>query len=217
VVEGELVAMPAFADAMFLYYRRDLLEKHGQPLARTWDELAASARVVQRLEAAAGGAALQGLSIQGAPIEGAVCTFLMPYWGQGKAFNDARGRLTLDRPAAVRGLDVAVMMDSGVIKRNAAEVRSQDTMNEFKAGQVLFAIHWSVAWDRFQNDADSKVKGRVGVMRPRAALPTTARRWNSCAATSRVQRWPTNACKPTSPGKSCSSSRRPGVTAPRTW
>jgi len=96
--------MPAFADAMFLYYRRDLLEKHGQPLARTWDELAASARVVQRLEAAAGGAALQGLSIQGAPIEGAVCTFLMPYWGQGKAFNDARGRLTLDRPAAVRGL-----------------------------------------------------------------------------------------------------------------
>ena len=177
VVEGELAAMPAFADAMFLYYRRDLLEKHGQPLPRTWDELAASAKLIQAAEKAAekaaqpatvrvtGGAVLQGLSIQGAPIEGAVCTFLLPYWGQGKAFNDASGRLTLDRPAAVRGLQMWLgMMDSGVIKRNVAEVRSQDTMNEFKAGQVLFAIHWSVAWDRFQNDADSRVKGKVGVM-----------------------------------------------------
>ena len=32
------------------------------------------------------------------------------------------------------------------------------------AGQVVFAINWSWAWDRFSDDADSKVKGKVGVM-----------------------------------------------------
>ena len=165
VVEGELAAMPAWADAMFLYYRRDLLEKHRQPLPRTWDELAAVARAVQAAEKAQGGAPLQGLSLQGAPIEGTVCTFLLPYWGQGKAFNDAQGRLTMDRDAAARGLQMWLsMMDTGVIKRNVAEVRTQDTTNEFKAGQVLFAISWSFGWDRFDNDADSKVRGRVGVM-----------------------------------------------------
>ena len=165
VVDGELAAMPAWADAMFLYYRRDLLEKHRQPLPRTWDELAAVARAVQAAEKAQGGAPLQGLSLQGAPIEGTVCTFLLPYWGQGKAFNDAQGRLTMDRDAAARGLQMWLsMMDTGVIKRNVAEVRTQDTTNEFKAGQVLFAISWSFGWDRFDNDADSKVRGRVGVM-----------------------------------------------------
>ena len=171
VVEGELAAMPAWADAMFLYYRRDLLEKHGQALPRTWDELAAAARTVQAAERAQGNPGLQGLSLQGAPIEGAVCTFLLPYWGQGKNFNDSNGRLTLDRAAAARGLQMwLTMMDTGVIKRNIAEVRTQDTTNEFKAGQVLFAVNWSLAWDRFQNDADSRVRGQVGVM----ALPAMA-------------------------------------------
>jgi multiple sugar transport system substrate-binding protein len=61
VVDGELAAMPAFADAMFLYYRRDLLDRHGQALPRDWDELSSIARRVQAAEAAAGRAGLQGL------------------------------------------------------------------------------------------------------------------------------------------------------------
>ncbi len=163
VVDGKLAAMPAFADAMFMYYRKDLLEKYKIAEPKTWDELAAAAKKVQAGE---GGAdKLQGLSIQGAPIEGAVCTFLIPYWSQGKDFNDAAGRLTLDKAAASKGLAQWLsMVDAGVIKRNVAEVKTPDTVNEFKAGQVLFAVNWGFAWDRFQGDADSKVQGKVGVM-----------------------------------------------------
>jgi multiple sugar transport system substrate-binding protein len=102
VVDGKVAALPAFADAMFMYYRKDLLAKHGVAEPKTWDELSAAARKIQQAE---GQANLQGLSIQGAPIEGAVCTFLLPYWGQGKEFNDAAGRMTLDKPAAVKGLN----------------------------------------------------------------------------------------------------------------
>ena len=36
-----------------------------------------------------------------------------------------------------------------------------------------------------------------------AAAPTTARRWSNCAATSPAQRWPTNAYRPTPPGRWC--------------
>jgi multiple sugar transport system substrate-binding protein len=162
VIDGKLAAMPAFADSMFMYYRRDLLEKHKIAEPKTWDELAAAARKVQQGE---GNPNLQGLSIQGAPIEGAVCTFLLPYWGQGKEFNDAAGRMTLDKPAAVKGLQQWLgMVDQGVIKRNVAEVKTPDTVNEFKAGQVVFAINWGFAWERFKDDADSQVKGKVGVM-----------------------------------------------------
>jgi multiple sugar transport system substrate-binding protein len=162
VADGKLAAVPAFADAMFMYYRKDLLDKHGIKEPKTWDELSAAAKKVQ---AAEGNANLQGLSIQGAPIEGAVCTFLLPYWGQGKEFNDANGKMTLDKPAAVKGLNQWLsMVDAGVIKKNVAEVKTPDTVNEFKAGQAVFAINWGFAWDVFKDDKDSQVKGKVGVM-----------------------------------------------------
>jgi multiple sugar transport system substrate-binding protein len=161
-VDGKIAAMPAFADAMFMYYRKDLLDKHGVKEPKTWNELTAAAKKIQGAE---GNPNLQGLSIQGAPIEGAVCTFLLPYWSQGKAFNDASGKMTLDKEAATKGLNQWLsMVDAGVIKKNVAEVRTPDTVNEFKAGQVVFAINWGFAWDRFKDDADSQVKGKVGVM-----------------------------------------------------
>lgn len=162
VVDGKVVAMPAFADSMFMYYRKDLLAKHGVAEPKTWDELAAASKKIQ---AAEGNPNLQGLSIQGAPIEGAVCTFLLPYWSQGREFNDAAGKMTLDKAAAVKGLNTWLgLVEQGVLKKNVAEVKTGDTVNEFKAGQVVFAINWGFAWDRFQSDKDSTVQGKVGVM-----------------------------------------------------
>jgi multiple sugar transport system substrate-binding protein len=164
MVNGKVAAMPAFADAMFMYYRKDLLDKHGLKEPKTWDELSAAAQKVTAAEKG-NNANLQGLSIQGAPIEGAVCTFLLPYWSQGKAFNDAAGKMTLDKEAAVKGMNLWLkMVDDGVLKKNIAEVTTPVTVNEFKAGNVLFAINWGFAWDRFKDDADSQVKGKVGVM-----------------------------------------------------
>ena len=162
VIGGKIAAMPAFADAMFMYYRKDLLDKYKVVEPKTWDELTVAAQKIQKGEADPN---LQGLSIQGAPIEGAVCTFLLPYWSQGKDFNDASGKMTLDKAAAVKGMNQWLsMVDAGVMKKNIAEVKTPDTINEFKAGQVVFAINWGFAWDRFKDDADSKIKGKVGVM-----------------------------------------------------
>ncbi len=162
VINGKVAAMPGFADAMFVYYRKDLLEKYGVKEPKTWDELAGASKKIMDGEKNPN---LQGLSIQGAPIEGAVCTFLLPYWSMGKAFNDGAGKMTLDKDAAAKGMDMWLkMVDQGVIKKNVAEVKTPDTVNEFKAGQVTFAVNWGFAWDRFKDDADSQVKGKVGVM-----------------------------------------------------
>lgn len=162
VINGKVYAMPSQGDSMFMYYRKDLLAKHRVAEPKTWDELAAAAK---KITAAEGNPNLQGLSIQGAPIEGAVCTFLLPYWGQGKEFNDAAGKLTLDKGAAVTGLKNWLnLVDQGVVKKNVAEVKTPDTVNEFKAGNVVFAINWGFAYDLWQDTPDTKVKGNVGVM-----------------------------------------------------
>jgi multiple sugar transport system substrate-binding protein len=162
VINGKVMAMPAFADAMFMYYRKDLLEKYKLREPKTWDDLAAASKKITDGEKNAN---LQGLSIQGAPIEGTVCTFLLPYWSAGKQFNDAAGRLTLDKPTAVNGLKHWMkLVNDGVVRKNVAEIKTGDTVSDFKAGNVVFGINWGFAWDRFKDDPDSQVKGKVGVM-----------------------------------------------------
>ena len=162
VVDGKVAGKPAFADAMFMYYRKDLLERHKIALPKTWDELAEASKKVMAAEKDPN---LQGLSIQGAPIEGAVCTFLLPYWSQGREISDASGALTMDKAAAVKGMKMWLnLVDQGVMKKNIAEVKTGDTVNEFKAGQVLFGINWGFASDVFETAPDTKVKGKVGVM-----------------------------------------------------
>jgi multiple sugar transport system substrate-binding protein len=166
-VDGELVALPAFADALFLYYRKDLLDEHGVPVPKTWTELGEAA---QKVMAAEGNPQLQGVSFQGKAIEGANCTFLLPYWSQGKELVDASGKLSLDKEAAARSFQTWLdLIGTGAAKKNVAEVATDDTRKEFQAGNAVFAVLWSYGWGHFQG-ADSAVKGKVGV----APLPAVA-------------------------------------------
>jgi multiple sugar transport system substrate-binding protein len=163
VVDGQIVAMPAFADAMFVYFRKDLLSKYNMREPRTWDALAAAVKKIKAGEK--NNPALQGLSIQGAPIEGTVCTFLLPVWSKGGDVADANGKFKLDPAMAQAGIEQWLkLIDDGIVPKNASDVKTIDTVNDFKAGNVIFAINWGFAWDRFQSDADSKVKGLVDVM-----------------------------------------------------
>ncbi|MBL8514583.1 MAG: ABC transporter substrate-binding protein [Betaproteobacteria bacterium] len=161
-IEGRTVSLPAFSDAMYLYYRKDLLDKAGEAPPKTWDDLA---RIAKKVLAQEKDTNLQGLSFQGKAIEGAVCTFLLPYWSLGgEVVKD--GKLSFDRQKAETGLAMwRRMIADGVAKSNVSEVGTDDTRKEFQAGKAVFAVVWGYAWNLFQNAPDSNVKGKVGVVK----------------------------------------------------
>jgi multiple sugar transport system substrate-binding protein len=166
-IGGHVIALPAFADSLFLYYRRDLLEKYGEKPPATWPELA---RVAKRIQAGEADAQLQGISFQGKAVEGTVCTFLLPYWSQGGEII-REGRLSFERAKAEAGLAMWLgLVRDGIAKANVAEVSTDDTRKEFQAGKVVFAVGWGYAWNHFQKDEGSRVSGKVGVI-PLPAMP----------------------------------------------
>ena len=63
-LDGELKAMPWYTDAGVLYYRKDLLEKHGRSVPETWTDLTETARAVMQAERAAGDGDLWGFVYQ---------------------------------------------------------------------------------------------------------------------------------------------------------
>ncbi len=161
IVDGKVIALPYFADAQFLYYRADLLEKHGIAAPKTWDELKAAADAVKKAE---GNANLSGFETAGAPIEGTVCTYLVPLWGAGgELLKD--GKLALDAAEARKPFDLwADLKAAGVTPPNLAEIKTDQIRQNLQAGNLLFGMSWGYVWNRTQNDEDSQVKGKVGVV-----------------------------------------------------
>ncbi|MEO8384280.1 MAG: ABC transporter substrate-binding protein [Betaproteobacteria bacterium] len=161
-VNGKMMALPALADSLFLYYRKDLLAKYHEKPPTTWPELARIARKIQQGE---NNPNLQGLSFQGKAVEGAVCTFLLPYWSLGgEIIRD--GKTSFERGKAEAGLEMwRTMVSEGIAKKNIAEVGTDDTRKEFQAGKVVFGVIWGYAWNHFQGGADTQVKDKVGVVK----------------------------------------------------
>ena len=159
-VNNQVIALPALADSLFLYYRKDLLAKYQEPPPTTWPELA---RVAKKILQGENDPNLQGLSFQGKAVEGAVCTFLLPYWSLGgEIIRD--GKTSFERGKAEAGLNMwRTMVSEGVAKKNSAEVGTDDTRKEFQAGKVIFGVIWGYAWNHFQGGADTRVKDKVGV------------------------------------------------------
>jgi multiple sugar transport system substrate-binding protein len=162
VVDGKVIALPYFADAQFLYYRKDLLEKHGVQPPKTWAELKAAAEKIMKAE---GNAQLSGFQTAGAPIEGTVCTYLVPLWGAGGSLTDAGGKLSISGDDAKRPFDLwADLKAANVTPPNLAEIPTDRIRQNFQAGNLIFGMNWGYVWQRSQNDADSSVKGKTGVV-----------------------------------------------------
>ena len=101
-VDGRLVGMPWYTDVGLLYYRKELLEKHGFQAPQDWSELADIALYIQTEEREAGNAGLWGFVFQGAPYEGLTCDALewIDAYGGGTII-DAEGAITVNNPRAV--------------------------------------------------------------------------------------------------------------------
>ena len=75
-IDGELKAMPWFTDAGVLYYRKDLLDKHGREVPQTWADLAETAKIVLDAERGEGNDRMNGIVFQGRAYEGLTCNAL---------------------------------------------------------------------------------------------------------------------------------------------
>lgn len=166
-LDGRLVAMPWWTDAGVLYYRRDLLERHGQTPPTTWDELKRTAETILAAERAAGNTALQGFVWQGRAYEGLTCNALewIDSFGGGTLVA-ADGRVTVNNPQAIEALRTAASWVGGISPQGVLNYDEEAARGVFQSGNAIFMRNWPYAWALAQG-ADSPVRGKVGV----SALP----------------------------------------------
>jgi trehalose/maltose transport system substrate-binding protein len=166
-VDGKLVAMPWFTDAGLLYYRKDLLAKHGAQPPQTWQELAETAKKIQDAERAAGNDKMWGFVWQGRAYEGLTCNALE--WVasyNGGTIVDESGKVTINNPQAVAAIDGAAGWIKTISPEGVLNYTEEESRGVFQSGNAVFMRNWPYAWPLAQG-AESAIKDKVGV----SALP----------------------------------------------
>lgn len=181
-VDDRLVAMPWFTDAGVLYYRKDLLEKHGVAPPETWQQLTDIATEIQAAEREAGNDQLWGYVFQGRAYEGLTCNALEWVASHGGGtIVDAEGEITIDNANAASALDLAASWIGEITPQGALNYTEEEARGIFQSGNAVFMRNWPYAWSLAQSE-DSEVAGKVGVVKlphgPNGASAATLGGWN---------------------------------------
>ena len=162
-LDGKLVAMPWFADAGLLYYRKDLLDKYKESVPTTWAQLTATARKIQDAEREAGNKDMQGFVFQGKAYEGLTCDALEWVVSHGGgSIVEPDGKISINNPNAAAALELASSWPGTISPTGALNAEEDDARGVFQSGNAVFMRNWPYAWKPSQ-DASSPVKDKVGV------------------------------------------------------
>lgn len=162
-VNGKLVALPIFTDAPALYYRKDLLEKHGKTPPKTWAELAETAKLIQDAERAAGNPDMWGFVWQGNAYEGLTCNALewVKSHGGGQIV-EPDGTISINNENAVAALEAAASWVGTISPGGVLAYQEEESRGVWQTGNAVFMRNWPYAYTLGNGD-DSAVKGLFGV------------------------------------------------------
>ncbi|MGO1163121.1 ABC transporter substrate-binding protein [Brucella pseudogrignonensis] len=162
-VNGKLVALPFYTDAPALFYRKDLLEKYGKPVPKTWDEMTTTAKEIMDKERADGKADLWGFVFQGNAYEGLTCNALE--WVKssgGGQIVEADGTISINNEQAAAALDRAKGWINSISPQGVLAYQEEESRGVWQTGNAVFMRNWPYAYALGNND-DSAVKGKFDV------------------------------------------------------
>ena len=162
-VNGRLVAVPLFTDAPVLYYRRDLLEKHGKGVPKTWAEMTRTAKEVMDAERAAGDDKIWGFVFQGNAYEGLTCDALewIKSHGGGQIV-EPDGSVSVNNPNAAKALELAKSWVGTISPPGVLSYQEEEARGVWQTGNAVFMRNWPYAYGLGQGE-DSAVRGKFDV------------------------------------------------------
>ncbi len=160
-----IYAVPWFANAGILYFRKDLLSKYGFAPPRTFEELSQQARIILEGERDPD---LRGFVWQGKQYEGLICVALEFIHGNGGSVLDGRQSALRDKQAveALQLMHDLIAVDK-ISPHLVTSADEEATRHLFGAGRAIFMRNWPYALALYEQEG-SKVRGMVDI----APLPS---------------------------------------------
>jgi multiple sugar transport system substrate-binding protein len=160
--QGKLMALPWFITAGMLYYRKDLLDAAKIAPPKTWNALAEISKNLVGQDNTA-----FGFSWQAKQAEVLVCNLVeYIHSNNGTILSPDGKQCLINQPAAIEA--VQFMYDTinklKITPQDALSWNEEPSRRPFTAGQSIFLRNWPYAWAVSQDEKESKVVGKVGVV-----------------------------------------------------
>ncbi|MEO1260970.1 MAG: ABC transporter substrate-binding protein [Bacteroidota bacterium] len=164
--------VPWYTDAGILFYRKDLLKKHGYEYPpTTWEELTTVSKDIMKKEAMP-----YGYVFQGADYEGGVTNACEFIWAAGGSIlmgdlsvtGTVQGLepeiITINSPEAMTGLEtVNRIINQGIVPENIHEYKELEALDAFMSGQSVFMRSWTSAHGNFLQENSKLSADQVGL------------------------------------------------------
>ncbi|MDQ2652361.1 MAG: ABC transporter substrate-binding protein [Chloroflexota bacterium] len=162
-VGGKLVGIPWYTDAGILYYRTDLLEKHGfEAPPQTWAELEEMASAIQEGERGEN-PDFYGFVWQGGAYEGLTCNALeWQYSNGGGVIVEEDLTVSVNNPQAIASFERARDWVGAISPQGVTTYKEEDARGVWQSGNAAFMRNWPYAYANGQA-ADSSIRDKFDV------------------------------------------------------
>lgn len=159
--QDKLTALPWFLDSGMLYYRKDIVEKHGGKVPETWADMAKMAAAAQ-----GAGDAKFGYLWQGKQAEVLVCDAVEIITSNNGSILAPDGKSSLiGEKAAVEAIQFLhdTINTTKISPQNVLSWDEEPSRQPFTSGEAMFMRNWSYVYPIAQDPKASQVVDKVGV------------------------------------------------------
>ncbi len=162
-VDGKIHALPLYTDGIHFFYRKDLLEKYGLAVPKTWEEVHTASKTIVEGE---GNPQFYGFVSMWAKIEGLFMNWLAFTNGNGGGFYDKNGNLAVNSQANIEATQymVDLLHQHRLAPESILNSRPNDARTLFQQGRAAFLMVQDFVYAPLSAD-DSLVKGKFDFTR----------------------------------------------------
>lgn len=164
---GEIMAIAFMQNAQNLFYRKDLFDKHGIAVPRTYADMLAAAKVLKDKEPGIEFPIAQTFA-KGWDSATEFTNLFVGYGGQ--FFQAGSARPAFNSEAGAKALELMKAM-TAYMTPNYLASNSDDVMNQFQQGKAAMGVLWASRAARMDDPAASKVVGKMEFAAAPAVTP----------------------------------------------
>ncbi len=153
--------LPWILDTKYLYYNTEILKKAGiKAPPKTYQELLKQAQIIKSKNLVK-----YPLVSSWGQAEALVADYTMYLAAFGGKFLDANGQPAFQTGGGLKALEWMVdSVQSGISNPNSKEYLEEDVRRVFSSGEAAFALNWTYMYNLAQDEKESKIVGKVGIV-----------------------------------------------------